>query len=170
MTGPRVLGSARLLPGAPADAGWDYGIEPGYLSRLLEHRRAGTPGGRPGDRPGASWAPLLSYAARAVVHGSCTAAPRRLPVQGVAGASWAGDPTFRLPCGANHIQIEVLPLIPGPHLLQVGARLTVMHSIGNSNLALRLVAYPARSSRAPLSQGSRPYLTVGATPPLWLSA
>jgi pimeloyl-ACP methyl ester carboxylesterase len=35
--------SARLagarLPGAPADAGWNYGIEPGYLSRLLEHWR-----------------------------------------------------------------------------------------------------------------------------------
>jgi microsomal epoxide hydrolase len=37
--------SARLararLPGAPVNAGWDYGIEPGYLGRLLAHWRTG---------------------------------------------------------------------------------------------------------------------------------
>ena len=28
------------LPGAPVDAGWDYGIEPGYLLRLVDYWRA----------------------------------------------------------------------------------------------------------------------------------
>jgi microsomal epoxide hydrolase len=28
-------------PGAPADAGWDYGIEPGYFRRLVEYWRTG---------------------------------------------------------------------------------------------------------------------------------
>jgi pimeloyl-ACP methyl ester carboxylesterase len=32
------LARARL-PGAPADAGWDYGIEPGYLRRLVDYWR-----------------------------------------------------------------------------------------------------------------------------------
>ena len=32
------LARARL-PGAPADAGWDYGIEPGYLQRLVDYWR-----------------------------------------------------------------------------------------------------------------------------------
>ena len=27
------------LPGAPADAGWDYGVEPGYLRRLVDYWR-----------------------------------------------------------------------------------------------------------------------------------
>jgi hypothetical protein len=36
----RRLEHARL-PGAPVDAGWEYGIEPDYLRRLLEHWRHG---------------------------------------------------------------------------------------------------------------------------------
>ena len=68
--------------------------------RIDDLRRPGAPGrllGRAGTEAASRGlpAPLLLYGARAAVHGSCTGARRRLPVQGLARARWAGGLTPR---------------------------------------------------------------------------
>ena len=57
-----------------------------------------------------------------------------------------------------------------PHLPQVGTRLTVIGATGIARPAL-LMAARTRSQLSRTAESGKPaVLTVGATPPLWLSA
>ena len=78
-------------PGAPADAGWDYGIEPGYFRRLVEHRCTGATTGAE-SRPGSTACRSSSPRSGATACISCASgglAPYRLPL--VLTHGWPGS-------------------------------------------------------------------------------